>query len=460
MIGHMTLSQLLEPCAGEILNSDAEFNSVSIDSRKMHKGELFVAISGQNFDGHAFFAEVESKGAVAAVVSRATSSSLPQLVVKDTTKALGSISRINRQRSGAKVIALTGSQGKTTVKGMTGNVLSRMAPTLVTTGNLNNEIGVPLTLLLLSEEHLYAVIELGANHPGEIAYSAEITAPDIAAITNAAHAHIEGFGSIDGVAESKGEIIDKLKPEGTMVLNADDRYFDVWLERAGQRRTVSFSVSSSRSEYYASDLIRQESGCFSFTLTANDVRRQVNLGVMGRHNVINAVASAALSIEAGANLDQVVAGLESFVPVDGRLATVAGIHQSRIIDDTYNASPESFEAAIDLLAGYEGKRILIMGDMAELGSVSEEAHEEVGRYASEAGIDLFLGVGEQTRLSVENFGTHGRHFESKEALLAACHELVTENTIVLIKGSRRARMDEIASALTTDYGTAARRADL
>jgi len=457
VIGHMTLSQLREPCDGRILHGDAEFGAVSIDSRALKTGDLFVAIVGKNFDGHDFLAEAQSKGAIAALVSKETDVKLPQLIVEDTTASLGVMSGINRQKSKARIIALTGSQGKTTVKEMTGAVLSRLGPALVTMGNLNNEIGVPLTLLALSEEHEYGVIELGANHAGEISYSAAITDPDLAAITNAAHAHIEGFGSLDGVAESKGEIIDELKTGGTMVLNADDQYFNTWCTRASTHRVVSFSITSSKSEYFASNLQRQESGCFSFTLNANGIRRQVNLGIMGRHNVVNAVASAAISIEAGASPEQVVEGLESFLPVRGRLVPVEGISQSRIIDDSYNASPEALKAGIDVLTGYQGKKLLIMGDMAELGAISRSAHEEIGSYASESGVDLLLGIGDETMHSVKTFGHGGRHFENKKELLKACKELITADTTILVKGSRRAAMEEVAESLKAKSDTEAGR---
>jgi len=444
----MQLSAVAELLKGELFGDDASFNTVTINTRAMHDGDLYVAIKGLNFDGVDFVEAAGVNGAAGAIVEKLTETALPQVLVKDAKVALGQLAQLNRRQSGAAVVGITGSQGKTTVKEMLGQILTLAADTLVTKGNLNNEIGVPLTLLEIENTHGYGVIEMGANHAGEIGYCVKLVEPNIAVITNAARVHIEGFKSLEGVAKAKGEIIDGVPISGTVVLNADDQYFEKWKKRAGQRKVVCFSLRRLDVEYFATEIRTSPSAKVNFKLKAKKENRQVKLQLLGKHNVNNAIAAAAVAMEVGATFDQVITGLSKVKPVKGRLCPRRGINQGSLIDDSYNASPGSFQAAIDVLAEFEGTKILVMGDMAELGDESVTAHEELGKYASNAGIDQLLGVGEYTAHSAVSFGAGASHYDSKNELIEKCISAMSSDTTVLIKGSRSAGMNEVVEALT------------
>jgi len=444
----MDLKGVAPHLAGELHGRNTGFESVSINSRTLEPGDLFIAIKGNNFDGNDFVEDAAEKGACAAIVSRRADNALPQLLVEDTSRALGTLALLNRQRSRATLIGITGSQGKTTVKEMTGRILEQVGSTLTTTGNLNNTIGVPLTLLRLNRQHEFGVVEMGANRAGEIAYSVNLVMPMVATITRAAHAHIEGFGSLEGVARAKGEIIDGIVPTGTVVLNLDDAYFKAWQARAEGRRIVTFSTSDSAADYFASDEQRHDDGSQSFLLHADGRHKAVRLALLGRHNVMNAVVASALAIEAGAGLDQVKAGLESIRPVKGRLYPVDSPGGGGLIDDSYNASPESFKAAVDVLREIDSHRILLVGDMAELGGSTSAAHEELGRYARECGINELWSVGESSRYSTRTFGENGRHFSSRRDAIEYARKRIGPGVTLLIKGSRSAGLDEIVQELS------------
>ena len=443
----MRLGSIADRLGGELHGTDLEFSAVSIDTRTLQPGDLYLAIKGERFDGNDFVDEARERGACAAVVSRLTDSDIPQLLVDDTTVALGQIAMLNRLASKARMIAITGSQGKTTVKEMTGSILSKVGPTLVTRGNLNNAIGVPLTLLELREEHTFGVIEMGANHSGEIAYCVALVKPDVAVITNAARAHIEGFGSLEGVAAAKGEIVDGLGPEGTMVLNLDDRFFDTWKERAGSRKTISFSTSDDRADYFAGDVRRCQDGKLTFRLAAGKTQETVTLALLGKHNISNALAAAALATEVGSSLMHVREGLQGIKPVNGRLSPVDNVQGGILIDDSYNASPDSFRAAIDVLADFRGHRILLAGDMAELGITTQPAHAELGTYARDNGIEELWTIGEDARYSSLAFGSNARHFIDKAEVISQCLEALKPGVTLLVKGSRSAGLDEVIHAL-------------
>ncbi|MEX0963623.1 MAG: UDP-N-acetylmuramoyl-tripeptide--D-alanyl-D-alanine ligase [Pseudohongiellaceae bacterium] len=448
----MTLSQLAQEIDGDLLGEDVMFSNVSTDTRSLEKGDLYLALVGENFDGNNFIADAQSKGACGALVSRAIDSSIPLLRVDDTHCALGKLSSIARRRSTAKVVALTGSQGKTTVKEMLGSILASAGPCLATEANLNNTIGVPLTLLKIEERHQYVVIEMGANSAGEIAFSVAATKPDIALITNASPAHIEGFGSLQGIVSAKGEIIDGLQLDGVVILNADDAHVHEWVARAGQRRTVKFSYSNAAgdSHYFVSAVEELSDGTSRFNLHTPQGETSLTLGFLGRHNILNAVAASAAAIEAGATLNNVAAGLGNLDPVAGRLSRVPGMNGCSLIDDSYNASPSSFFAAIDVMSGLGGQKILIMGDMKELGADTDSAHISVGEYASKAAIDEFWATGEKSRLAIDSYAGKGRHFESKEELITELKAISNPELTVLIKGSRGAKMNDVVNALRID----------
>lgn len=453
VIGSMSLGLVADRLGGQLLGSDVDFARVSTDTRSLQRGDAYLALVGEHFDGNRFLAEAAAAGASAAIVSRdSVPDDLPCVLVSDTHAALGALAHENRLRSAATVIALTGSQGKTTVKEMIGAILKVVAPTLVTEANLNNTIGVPLTLLQLDNEHEFAVIEMGANGAGEIDFSARVAEPDIVMITNASAAHIEGFGSLQGIVRAKGEILDHLRKEGVALLNAHDANVDAWRERLGDGtlRLFGFSEGAVRPDYSAAELRVDGEGQQRFLLRTPQGEAEIRLGLLGRHNVGNAVAAAAAALEAGADLDAVVAGLASAKPVAGRLNPLAGPHGSLLIDDSYNASPGSFRAAIDVLMARPGRRILVAGDMRELGAETEAAHREVGAYAREAGVGELLAIGEDSRETVSAFGTSGELFADFESLASACMARAGSDVTFLIKGSRGARMDKLIDALRAE----------
>ena len=455
LIGNMTLSSLAQESGGELLGEDVIFSSVSTDTRSLKKGDLYLALVGENFDGNNFIDEAMRSGADSAVVSRQVTSQLPLLKVADTHVALAKLANMNRQRSAAKIIALTGSQGKTTVKEMLGSILNNSADCLTTEANFNNTIGVPLTLLKLEEQHKYAVIEMGANAAAEIAFSVSATEPDIALITNASPAHIEGFGSLQGIVRAKGEIIDGLKKNGVMVLNADDYYVSDWSARAAGKRSVRFSYENTAgdAQYFASQIMGQDDGTSSFNLHTPKGEQLLSIRFLGKHNVLNAIAASAVAMEAGASLTDIEEGLVELNPVPGRLSRLSGMNGCNLIDDSYNANPESFSAAIDVLSISPGRKILVMGDMKELGIDTDLSHRSIGSNAADAGIDGLWATGEKSKLAIDAYAGKGRHFESKEELITALMDIANPDLTILIKGSRGAKMDQVVTALKIDGGT-------
>ena len=447
------LDALAAELDGELTGRNVSFDAVSTDTRSLRAGELFLALRGENFDGNEFLSEARRRGAAGAVVSRLAAVDLPQLRVADTGSALARIARVNRERSTAKVLAVTGSQGKTTVKEMLRAILSREGGCLATRANLNNTVGVPLTLLRLKAEDRFAVIEMGANRAGEIAFSAAAAWPDIALITNASMAHTEGFGGLPGVVRAKGEIIAGLRPDGLLLLNAADPNVDQWRRRGAAFRLRQFSLREvpGQSDYFAAGITLNDSGQPAFVLAGPHGQTRVRLQLLGEHNIANAVAAAAAAFEAGAGPDAVRQGLEATAPAPGRLFPALRRDGVRIIDDSYNAGPGSFRAAIELLAQLPGPAMLVAGDMLELGDRAEAMHHEVGRYAAGRGVKQLWAVGELCRHMIKGFGENGRHFATRRELIEALFETgpgaLAPNRVILVKGSRGARMDEVAAAL-------------
>jgi UDP-N-acetylmuramoyl-tripeptide--D-alanyl-D-alanine ligase len=449
VIRPVRLSEIARIINAELIGADTSFDSVTTDTRTLQNGQLYIALSGKNFDGNAFIEQAAQKGACGAIVSRRSDSDLPQLLAADTTLALGALAAWNRKQSQAIVIAITGSQGKTTVKEMAGSIVQVSHRVLVTRGNLNNQIGAPLTLLQLNNDHEYAVIELGASAAGEIAYTVGLTQPKVVLINNAAAAHLEGFGSIAGVVTAKGEIIDGVAPDGVVVLNGDEENLPIWQQRAGSTRTVTFSVRGavSGADCYAED-IHLEDTRSSFRLHTAQGDVLISLPLPGRHNIANALAAASITLAAGINLSDVQKGLEAVKPVAGRLRTLTGINGSRLIDDSYNASPGSFRAAVDVLAACADERVLIVGDMAELGSETNAAHRELGEYARSRNIDCLWATGSASQLTVQAFGAKAIHFPDHEALIKHARTCMNAVTTALVKGSRSSRMDIIVAQLS------------
>ena len=447
----MDLREMAQALGGELHGSDIVFTGVCTDTRMIRDGELFVAIEGPNFDGHKFVPEAENKRAAAALVSRAVASNLPQVAVKDTRLGLGTLAGYWRDKFDCPIIAVTGSNGKTTVKEMIGDILRNNGTVLVSTGNLNNDIGLPLVLCRLREEHQCAVVEMGMNHTGEIDYLSRLARPRVAVITNAAPAHLEGLGSIEAVAEAKAEIFDGLTPDGVAVINADDAFAHLWRRRVADHKCITFGIEQPAN--VTLDHLNFTDKGSTFTLYTPIGVCDVLLSLSGRHNVMNALAAAAAAVAVGAELDQIQRGLDSAVPVSGRLQTRAGHNGSTLIDDTYNANPKSMSAAMHVLAASPGAKILVVGDMKELGDEARAMHTEVGVQAKHAGIDKLLTVGTLSRYAAEGFGEGAHHFENKADLIESLKPVLDVHTTVLIKGSRGVRMEEVVQAITSDEVT-------
>ena len=454
MLKALRLSELLAVLDARLVGADVAFTAVSTDSRKIEPGQLFIALTGPNFDGHDYLAAVAAKGAVAALVEREVSDvELPQLVVADARVALGQLGALNRQAYEGPLAAVTGSSGKTTVKEMLASILRAGlgGPVLATRGNLNNDLGAPLTLLELAPQHVAAVIELGANHVGEIAYTVGLTQPQVAIITNAGSAHVGEFGGPDKIIEAKGEILEGLSASGTAILNLDDKAFTVWQQRNGSRSVLSFALRNSAADFYTSELARDARGCVAFTLQSPAGSARIQLNLLGEHNVANALAAAAAAHALNVPLVGIQAGLESLQPVKGRAVAQLATSGARVIDDTYNANPISMCAAVDILAGFSGRTVLVLGDMGELGEWAEQGHRDVGAYAA-GKVDTLYAVGPLMAHAVAAFGPQGHHFADQASLIAAVlHE--SAGSSILIKGSRSAAMENVVAALCgKDHG--------
>lgn len=444
------LSEIAHALKGTLHGPDADFTGVNTDTRTLAPGQLFIALKGERFDAHNFSGKAVEKGAVALMVENLQPLSIPQLLVADTRKALGQLSAYNRSFFTGPLLAITGSSGKTTVKEMLSAVLSTHSEVLATRGNLNNEIGVPLTLLNLSPEHRFAVIEMGASGAGEVAYCANLAKPDVALVNNAMAAHLEGFGSLKGVVQAKGEIYQSLGQQGVAVINLDDAGAATWQQLAGHCRCISFSLKNPQADLYASNLTVNRDGCYGFDLHYAGAPASVQLAVMGQHNVANALAAAAMAIAAGSEITQVTQALSHFTPVGGRLFVIPGLQGSRLIDDSYNANPGSVKAAISTLMALAGTRVLALGEMAELGIQEQELHADVGRFTAEQGVDLLLTLGTLGKYAADacqQAGGNARHFDNQTDLIEHLKQQLHPEMNVLVKGSRSAGMDKVVTAL-------------
>ncbi|WP_286263074.1 UDP-N-acetylmuramoyl-tripeptide--D-alanyl-D-alanine ligase [Thalassotalea atypica] len=441
----LLLSELSLAVDGQLVGKDFTIGHVGTDSRALKKDDVFLALKGPNFDGHRFIEQVSNLGASALVVDHQVDSALPQIIVKDTRIALGKIGAFIKVKSAPKTVGITGSSGKTTVKEMVAAILSRLGNVLATQGNFNNDIGVPLTLMRLTPEHDFAVIEMGANHIGEIAYTTELVKPDVAIINNIAAAHLEGFGDLCGVARAKGEIFEGLPQHGVAIYNQDCKLANKWQWRLTDKNVRKFSCNT-KSDSYSSDVELDEDGCANFKLHTHVGSTYIQLVIPGKHNVCNAVAAAAIAIECGASLDDVRLGLAQMEPVKGRLNLYQLGDDFKLIDDSYNANVESIKAATELLANYAGYRVLVLGDMAELGSDARMYHQEVGEYAKELGINCLLTLGVLSQSTADAFKEDGQHFSSREQLLMHLYEVLgkqSQQISILVKGSRSAHMEHV-----------------
>jgi UDP-N-acetylmuramoyl-tripeptide--D-alanyl-D-alanine ligase len=445
------LSQVAAATGGRLCGADPALSGVTTDTRAVLPGQLFIALRGERFDAHDFLDQAVAAGAAALLVADASKlpAGIPAVVVADTRLALGALAAAWRASFALPVIAVTGSNGKTTTKEMIAAILKAAFgdAVLATRGNFNNDIGLPLTLLGLNAGHRAAVIEMGMNHPGEIAYLAPLGAPTVALVTNAQRAHLEGMGDLDEVAREKGSIFTGLASGGVAVINADDAYAEFWRGMAAPHGVRSFAID------HAADVrgqVRQHGLETQLTLSAPEGEGELRLRVAGRHNARNAVAAAAACLAAGIPLAEVVAGLESFAGVKGRLQRRAGRLGAEILDDTYNANPDSVRAGIDVLAATIGRKILVLGDMGEIGEASGQYHDEIGGYAKSQGIDRLFALGDASQQAVRNFGDGARHFCNIEKLLSAVDKELGPDTTVLVKGSRFMKMERVADALAAE----------
>lgn len=426
---------------------DQTFNAVNTDTRKVQAGDLFVALKGPSFDGHDFLDQALEKGAVAALVDRPVESKLPQIQVDNTLNALGILAKARREVFAGKLIGLTGSNGKTTVKELTAAIFGLKGKVLATQGNFNNDIGLPLTLLRLEGDEMFAVIEIGANHHGEISYLTKIACPDVAIITNAGAAHLEGFGSVEGVANAKSEIFQGLNEHGCAVINADDHYADLWLEKTRAFKQICFAIESQTADVSAFNIIVNPDSSV-FTLSMAGQSEIVSLPLAGLHNVSNALAAASAAMALGIGLKTIKQGLESFQGVGGRQKILNMPNGARLIDDTYNANLESAKAGIDVLRSYEGYKILVLGDLLEIGSQSAMIHEKIGEYAKQQGIDELLAIGNESVKTVQAFGQNGQHFQTKQELIENLKSKLSATVVAMVKGSRGMRMEEIINGVS------------
>ncbi|WP_159339986.1 MULTISPECIES: UDP-N-acetylmuramoyl-tripeptide--D-alanyl-D-alanine ligase [Leclercia] len=443
----VTLSQLATLLRADVSGDEMSFDAVTTDTRKITPGCLFVALKGERFDAHDFAEQAKAAGAGALLVSRKLDIDLPQAVVKDTRLAFGELAAWVRQQVPTRVVALTGSSGKTSVKEMTAAILTQCGNTLYTAGNLNNDIGVPMTLLRLTREHEFAVIELGANHQGEIAWTVSLTQPEAALVNNLAAAHLEGFGSLEGVAKAKGEIYTGLPANGIAIMNADNNDWLNWQSVIGDRKTWRFSPNAANSDFTANNIHVTSHGT-EFTLQTPTGNVEVLLPLPGRHNIANALAASALAMAVGAPLSAIKSGLANLKAVPGRLFPIPLAENKLLLDDSYNANVGSMTAAVQVLSEMPGYRVMVVGDMAELGDESEACHQQVGEAAKASGIDRVLSAGHLSNFISQASGV-GEHFADKAALIARLKALVAEQQIVtvLVKGSRSAAMEEVVHAL-------------
>jgi UDP-N-acetylmuramoyl-tripeptide--D-alanyl-D-alanine ligase len=447
-----TLGEFARACGGRLSGAEGAFTDVVSDSRTLAPGQLFVALRGPHFNGHDFIAAAAEAGAAGALVETAQSVALPQIVVADTEAALARAARAWRGDFRGPLIGVAGSNGKTTAKEMTAAILGEAGSCLATRGNLNNHIGVPLTLMRLTPEHRFAVIEMGANHAGEVAALAAIARPSIGMITNAGAEHLEGFGSLEGVARAEGEMVVGLAAAETAVINADDEFAGLWrgLTRA---RVVTFGVQRS-ADFSASEVhtsVGTQGFRTRFRLTAPQGSAAIELHLGGAHNIANALAAAAAAASAGATLAQIAAGLTRVRAVSGRLQFKQTSGGAWLIDDSYNANPSSVRAAIEVLGSLAGRRWLVLGDMAELGAFARDAHADIGEFARAAGVERLYATGPLSAQAVASFGAGAQWFADGGALTAALTgalEAAGPEVRILIKGSRFNRLERVVAALT------------
>ena len=447
----MLLSEAAKTLGSSLTGEDVVFSGCSTDSRTIEEGNLFIALKGEYFDGHQYISVAEKNGASSLIVDREVVHTKPSIRVEDTRKAMGLLAKSWREKITIPLIAITGSNGKTTVKEMVTSILSTVSNVHATSGNLNNDIGVPKTLFGLNKKHNYAVIEMGANHLGEIEWLSKISSPNIAVITQCAPAHLEGFKNVESIAKAKAEIFSGLQTSGTAIINADDIYFDFWKNSCKEINQFTFGIKTKNADVRAENIkLSMDDLLINFTLISTHGSVEICLPMLGEHNVMNALAAASCCLSLDISLQSIKDGLENIKSIKGRLEIKTGKKHVRIIDDTYNANPTSLDAAIETLCGFNGLRYIVLGDMGELGDKAEQFHRDVGGLAKRKNVDGLFTIGKLSINASNDFGTGAFHFDSYEALEKALIKSLDKDSTVLIKGSRAMKMERIVNALMRD----------
>ena len=448
------LSQLAQWCEGRLIGEDVSIEHISTDSRDVRENGLFVALKGERFDAHDFVLQAKASGAAALLLHRVVDTDLPHILCSDTEEALGEMAAGLSVGRPAVVLALTGSNGKTSVKNMLYSILACAGNAYVNPGNRNNEIGLPLAVIDAPEDAEFAIYEMGAGKLGDIAYLTSIVAPNVALVNNIAPAHIERMGSLLGIAETKGAIYEALPDDGIAVVNVDDAFATYFLERIGQRGVLRFGLENNADVTAKNVVLGAEQSQFELITPAG--RASITLAFSGQHNVLNALAASAMALAAGAAFDSVVFGLHNAKPVAGRQAAMQLNNGAILIDDSYNANPGSVSAAIAALvlacAQDKKRALLVLGDMAELGETAASLHAQVGLLAKTSGISQLLSCGNLSESSSTAFGEGAMHFASREALIAHLLNTLEADQRVLIKGSRSSQMEHIMHALIEQFG--------
>ena len=448
MMRAMSLASVTPLIQGTLKGTDLFFSRVSIDTRTLEPGDLYIALAGERFDGHDFIPDAVRAGACAVIAEHPWDLEVPLIQVEDSRRALGLLAAVNREAFEGRVVAVTGSSGKTTTRSMLATVFAGAGPVVASQGNLNNEIAAPLTLFRLSPGADFAIIELGASGLGEIAWTGSLTAPDVGIITNASEAHLSGFGSLENIVVAKGEMIDAVVPGGTVVLNQDDPAFERWRERAGNRRVLSISAEGDRSAVFHAHDIQEGADGVAFRMESGVWDPvQVRIPLPGRHNVSNALLTAAAAYAQGLGPETVVAGLAQMTSVAGRLEPIALRPDVTVLNDSYNANPASMSSALQTLSRMPGRRVAMLGDMAELGDEAEDRHEAIGARARELGIDLLMATGNYARAYGRGFGQPTMTADSPKMLADELWGLLDGATSILVKGSRSAGMDRAVAHL-------------
>ncbi|GMQ91294.1 MAG: UDP-N-acetylmuramoyl-tripeptide--D-alanyl-D-alanine ligase [Gammaproteobacteria bacterium] len=445
----MSLSIAAEALNAPLIGSDAIFKGVSTDTRSLQADDLFVALRGPNFDGHHFLANAIDVGAAGALLDHKVDTILPYIQVPDTTRALGVLASFWRQQFEIPVIAITGSNGKTTVKEMLKSILSEQGQVCATEGNLNNHIGLPLTMLRLSRQDRFLILEMGMNHKGEIDYLSRLAHPTVALINNAARAHLVGVGDIRDVALVKGEIFNGL--DGKAVINADDQFSDLWIEQVKPREYMTFALDHKAD---VTALYQNTKAGLLIQLHTPEGEIEMKVPFLGKHNVMNALAASTAAMMAGASLKDIKAGMKKLKQISGRLEIKKGINGACVLDDTYNANPDSLAAGIQVLKDHGGERVLVLGDMAELGKAGKDIHKQVGELARQVGISRVFALGALTKKTARSFGKQGKHFNSHQELVEALQDCMHGDMTILVKGSRLMHMEQVVNGITQQPGAA------